>query len=389
MQFLASLATLLSLKATLAAPVADASAFTDCQKIRNAPSCDWIVVGKDQPSAQFSTIQGAIDSLPNNTTPYRILVLSGNYTEQLNVTRPGPVWLFGQTDHPDDQTKNTVTVYWSSANGAGSGFNDNAYTSVLTVAPTWNASLVGSGPTGFPVPEDTPFGNLDFRVYNIDFRNIFSQQSAGPSMALSVSRANAGFYQSGFYSYQDTIFIGKLGNAFFFGSDLAGQTDFLYGFGTAWIEKSNVTLRGCGGGITAWKGANTTFTNRYGVYIANSVVRPENDTIAANNVGKCALGRPWNSLHRSVFQNTYLSDVVLPGGYTGWGTNYHANETLMAEYRDYGPGFNLTSRQNSDVTTLLDSAGVGPYHCPQLVFTDQNGKCSDYKWIDRRFLPTC
>jgi hypothetical protein len=76
---------------------------------------------------------------------------------------------------------------------------------VLTVAPNLNASLTGSGPTGFPVPEDTPFGTVDFRVYNIDFRNVYSDFSAGPSLAVSVSRANAGFYYSGFYSYQDTV----------------------------------------------------------------------------------------------------------------------------------------------------------------------------------------
>jgi hypothetical protein len=37
-------------------------------------------------------------------------------------------------------------------------------------------------------------------------------------------------------------------------SEVAGQTDFFYGFGTCWVTNSEVTLRGCGGGITAWKG---------------------------------------------------------------------------------------------------------------------------------------
>jgi hypothetical protein len=27
----------------------------------------------------------------------------------------------------------------------------------------------------------------------------------GPSLALSISRANGGFYYTGFYSYQDTV----------------------------------------------------------------------------------------------------------------------------------------------------------------------------------------
>lgn len=131
-------------------------------------------------------------------------MLPGDYIEQLNVTRSGPLTILGQTNTANEQSDNTVTVYWASAN-ANSRYTDNAFTSVLTVAPNLNASLTGSGPTGFPVPDDTPFGCTDFRVYNIDFRNVYSESSAGPSLAVSVSRANAGFYFSGFYSYQDTV----------------------------------------------------------------------------------------------------------------------------------------------------------------------------------------
>jgi hypothetical protein len=134
-----------------------------------------------------------------------ILILPGNYTEQLNITRKGPIRLLGQTRNPRDQAANLVTVNWNSANFAGSGFNDNAYTSVLTVAPNLNASLTGSGNTGFPVPADTPFGNTDFRAYNIDFRNNFAPRAAGPSLAVSISRANAGFYYCGIYSFQVSL----------------------------------------------------------------------------------------------------------------------------------------------------------------------------------------
>jgi hypothetical protein len=59
------------------------------------------------------------------------------------------------------------------------------------------------------------------------------------------------------------VYVGKLGNAYFYKNEIAGQTDFLYGFGTAWIQSSLLTLRNCGGGITAWKGTNTTFVNKY------------------------------------------------------------------------------------------------------------------------------
>lgn len=162
-----------------------------------------ILVG---PGQNFTTIQSAILSLPDNEVPQNILILPGNYTEQVNVTRAGPVYLYGQTKYPVDQTKNTVNIVWRDATGAATNSTrDNAYTSVLTVAPTFNASTTGSGPTGNPVPADTPFGNSDFRAYNLNFINNYKEYSAGPSLAVSVSYANTGFYYTGFYSYQDTV----------------------------------------------------------------------------------------------------------------------------------------------------------------------------------------
>lgn len=111
----------------------------------------------------------AVASLPNNTNTYIILIGSGNYTEQINVTRSGPTYLLGQTTSPKSYKANTVNIIWRQAALLG----DNAYTSTLTVAPNLNASLTGSGPTGFAVPDDTPFGCVDFRSYNLNFINDY------------------------------------------------------------------------------------------------------------------------------------------------------------------------------------------------------------------------
>lgn len=84
----------------------------------------------------------------------------------------------------------------------------------------------------------------------------------GPSLALSISYANGGFYHTGFYSYQDTvcpstcsssspfiqtntskIYVGKLSNSYMAQSVVAGQTDFFYGFGTLWVTNTQILLR--------------------------------------------------------------------------------------------------------------------------------------------------
>ena len=155
------------------------------------------------PSAQFKTIQSAVASIQNSNRSEVILVLPGNYTEQVNVTRAAPLYILGQTRNVCSRAANTVNVIWKAVAGTG----DNAYTSVLTVGPNLNATLTGSGPTGFPVLPDNPFGNVDFRAYNLNFINNFAPYSDGPSLTLSMGYANAGFYYSGFFSYQDTVGI--------------------------------------------------------------------------------------------------------------------------------------------------------------------------------------
>jgi pectinesterase len=360
---------------------------TQCQTSGTHCPPGTILVSATEKRADYTTIQSAINSLPNDSSSQTILILSGSYKEQVNVTRAGPLTLLGQTTDPKDATANKVTITWAAANLDSTGQSvDNVYSSVLIVSPTLDASLTGSGPTGHPVPADTPFGNRNFRAYNIDFTNTWAEYSAGPAHALSFSRANGGFYYCGFYSYQDTVYVGKLGNAYFYKSILAGQTDFLYGFGTAWIQSSDVRLRGCGGGITAWKGTNTTFENKYGVYIVDSTVRAANESIKAEIVGKCALGRPWNSQHRSIFAETYEDGSIEAGGYIDWVVSgvarYEEGVTLMAEYRAYGPGFDATGRRDGNVTTVLDRRGYEGYREPKRVFQDQEGVFGDVGWID-------
>jgi pectin methylesterase-like acyl-CoA thioesterase len=176
-----------------------------CQKpnkedlLKDCPS-NTIVVGKGQ---KYPTIQSAVKSILDNSTPYTILIQPGTYREKVNITRSGPLTLLGVTSSPNDHSQNGVVVAHKNATSAGKG--DNAYTSTLTVAPTEDSSLTGEKFYGHTVKSGTPFGNADFRVYNIDFVNDFSTKSSGPSLAVSISYANAGFYFSGIRSYQDTV----------------------------------------------------------------------------------------------------------------------------------------------------------------------------------------
>lgn len=243
--------SILSFISLTSAVVADAHAaapypattFAECQEKTSNPlqGCPegTVFVSANDTRADFTRIQDAILSIGNDTEPHYILIGAGFYYErktsfkadaihvsllladqkaaELNVTRSGPLYLLGQSDLPSQQrtyagdvsynktARNDVQVWFNEANIGNKLYSDNAYTSVLTVGPTLNATLTGSGPAGFAVPEETPFGCQDFRAYNIDFRNEFAPYSDGPAHALGVSRANSGFYSCGFYSWQDTV----------------------------------------------------------------------------------------------------------------------------------------------------------------------------------------
>jgi hypothetical protein len=194
--------------------------------------------------------------------------------------------------------------------------------------------------------------------------------------------------------------VGKLGNAYFYRNEMqvrrisstvssfprkeeTQNANHLLGFGTAWVQHSWVLLRGCGGGITAWRGTNTTFSNKYGVYISDSFLTAANSSIAPAIVGKCFLGRPWNALYRSVYLNTYMDMSIEPVGYVKWSTNpatdNYGPNTTMAEYNSRGPGFNLTARLAGNITIEFTARA---YRTPKDVFMTRDGSQPDISWID-------
>ena len=59
-------------------------------------------------------------------------------------------------------------------------------------------------------------------------------------------------------------------------------------------------------------------------------------------------------------------------------------DTTMAEYRDYGPGWNETARRASNVTRVLSDKEYAPYSTLEKVFQDPlSGRFGNTAWIDR------
>ncbi|KAF8588559.1 carbohydrate esterase family 8 protein [Ramaria rubella] len=311
-----------------------------------------IFVSQTDPRAHFQKVQDAILSL-HETGAVTILIGAGDYHETINITRTGPITLLGQLDetHLKPTLNNTVTPtrnlvqIWDNA-FVVDGIDD-AQSAMLLIAPSFNASLIGAGPTGAPL--QPLFGTTDFKAYNIDFANRAANFSISQALVTDISYANASFYGCTFASFQDTWYTGRNASTYVIDSVIFGQTDYLFGFGTAWFENVTLANRACGGGIAAWKGTDLTDApgNRYGAYISNSrIIRSPDANATTVTDGKCFLGRPWNDLATTVYLKTFMDESVASVGFIPFDSARPVimNTTFYAEYDSSGPGANKTGR---------------------------------------------
>ncbi|CAL1713535.1 unnamed protein product [Somion occarium] len=309
-----------------------------------------VFVSPNDGRAHFTGIQEAVLSLPD-TGHAMILIGEGEYHETVNVTRSAPLTLLGQLRREsafapggNASTRNLVQI-WN--NQFVQTDMDDAQSAMLIVAPSFSASLIGAGPTGAPL--QPLFGNMDFKAYNVDFQNRAANFSISQALVTDISYANASFYGCTFASYQDTWYTGRNASTYVVESIIFGQTDYLFGFGTAWFQNVVLANRACGGGIVVWKGTNFTDApgNRYGAYISNSkIIRSPDANATTITSGKCFLGRPWNDLATTVFLRTFMDDSVQPAGWTPFNSDRPVimNTNFYAEYHSTGPGGNTSAR---------------------------------------------
>ncbi|KAJ7497942.1 pectin lyase-like protein [Mycena galericulata] len=319
-----------------------------------------VYVSQTDSHANFTSVQAAVASLPNDTSPGFILIGAGTYEEAVNVTRKGPTTLLGRTDHPASYAQNLVTIFnttFINQTTQNASIQDNADSAVLTVAPNKYAAWTGAGYYGgTPVPIPDEFGCADFKAYNINFENRANNGGVGPALAVGIGFANASFYASTFRGMQDTMFIGKNGSAVFRKSQVLGSVDYIYGFGTAYFDQSLMGTRGAGC-TTAWKGT-PNYTNTYGAYFSqSSIVRSPDANLSLDLTGRQTLGRPWNNASVVVYMDSFMDSTINPAGFEIWSPTDPRNQTIYyAEQGSHGPGFNASARVSFDHLIIAKEA---------------------------------
>ena len=292
-----------------------------------------LIVSKTDPTA-FSTIQGAIDSIPpNNTTPITLSIRPGIYKEKLTINRPY-LTLIGE----DPAT--TVLTYQDYAK--------------------------------MPMPDGSKCGT--FRSYScfidandITLKNLTLENSsgsgriAGQALALYADGDRILLENCRLLGHQDTLFTGPLppsaiqqngfigpkehadrinGRHCYKNCTIYGDVDFIFGSATAYFEhctihsledsgRSDSKYGGNRGYITA---ASTPEGQPYGYVFFQCHFTSDCPPHSVY------LGRPWRNYTKTVLLECNLEEHIKEEGWHDWNKEEAHTQTFYAEYRSFGPG---------------------------------------------------
>ncbi|CAK7231788.1 hypothetical protein SBRCBS47491_008048 [Sporothrix bragantina] len=269
-------------------------------------------------------IQKAVSSISTtSTSTSTIFIYAGTYTEQVTIpVLAGPLVIYGETANTASYTSNVVNLQWDSSLLSGAA-NDEATSALINTSP-------------------------NVKVYNINIKNTYGKGSQ--AIALSAYNTKQGYYGVGLYGYQDTL-LAETGNQVYAGCYIEGAVDFIFGqHARIWITKSEIAVTAGGGCITA-NGRSSATDVSYYVIDQSTVSAASGASVAADSV---YLGRPWSEYARVCFQETSLSSIINPAGWTQWSTSEpNTEDVTFEEYDNTGTG---ASGTRASFSTKLTSA---------------------------------
>lgn len=265
-----------------------------------------VVVAPDG-TGQFKTVQSAIDSIPDNNTDSRVIIIKpGTYQERVLInTIKTFITLRGEAK---DAGKTILTL------NRYSGMDDPE-------APGKKVTAIGS--------ETVLIQPDNFTAENITFEN-----SAGvgkKAVAVRTMGDRQIFRNCRFLGWQDTLYAdGK--RTYFRDCYIEGRVDFIFGGATAMFENCHVHATD-GGVITA---ASTKPETPFGLVFLKCKVTCAED--------KSYLGNPWQEGAATAFIECDLGDHLRPEGWARWRGNENHKTARFVEYKNTGPGANTSKR---------------------------------------------
>ncbi len=257
-------------------------------------------------SGDFTSVQEAIDAVPDHLfIPTYIMIKNGTYKEEITVPKgKDNLVLVGES------VEKVILTY------------DNA---AQKIDPETNQTYGTSGSSS------TFIHGKGFVALNITFENS-AGRDYGPALAIYVNSDKSVFYNCRFLGRQDTFF-GRNIRMYLKNCYIEGTVDFIFGPATAVFEDCDI--HGYGG--TSITAASTEPYVDFGFVFRNCKLTAESGV-------RTDLGRPWRPYAAVAYIETEMADFVKPEGWNNWGNADNEATARFAEYKNTGPGANLSQR---------------------------------------------
>ncbi|KAL2840340.1 pectinesterase A [Aspergillus pseudodeflectus] len=283
-------------------------------------------VSKDG-SGTYSTIAAALSALGSSSSDACIFIAAGTYQEQLTIDYGGSLTIYGETTDTGSYKQNTVTI-------------------THTISSPESGSLVSSATVNAQMD--------DFAMYNVDVVNGYGK--GAQAVALAASGERQGYYGCRFLGYQDTLYA-RAGIQYYSNCYIEGAVDYIFGAASAWFGECTIVSNGAGY-ITAMSREVASDPSWYCFDHCDISGKSGLDL-----TGDVYLGRPWRVLARVIYQNSELSDIIHPAG---WTTMAEGATPLYYEVNNTGEGADTSDRLYEseiagavDKTTVLGSGWAG------------------------------
>ncbi|KAK7265499.1 hypothetical protein RJT34_33119 [Clitoria ternatea] len=246
----------------------------------------------------------------------------------------------------------------------------------------WNIMLVGDGMDATVISGSrsfvdgwTTFRSPTFAVSGRGFiaRDISFQNTAGPekhqAVALRSDSDLSVFYRCGIFGYQDTLYTHTM-RQFFRECKITGTVDFIFGDATAVFQNCQIQakkgLPDQKNTVTAQGRKDPNEPTGFSFQFCN--LTADSDLVPFVNSTETYLGRPWKTYSRTVFMQSYMSNVIRPEGWLEWNGNFALDTLYYAEYMNSGPGAGTANRVTwPGYHTLNDSSQVSNFTVAQFI----------------------
>uniref|UniRef100_A0A0W0G3W3 pectinesterase n=1 Tax=Moniliophthora roreri TaxID=221103 RepID=A0A0W0G3W3_MONRR len=156
------------------------------------PSGALVVRAGTSTSGEYKTVQAAVNALPSDSSSRSIFIYPGTYTEQVYITRPGPLTIYGYTDDTSSYSSNQVTIQFNKGRDVAAS-NDETGTlpSTATVSDSMHADFTVTKTPCTPTRELKSTSKVIFKERPISFtdaRDVHTlEETPLPYLVLDTS----------------------------------------------------------------------------------------------------------------------------------------------------------------------------------------------------------